>query len=73
VNIARTRLSGGVWQVSMEKIDLSGRMAIFKSLNRHKDEQKSDFNPVAPGTTFAQALDELEKNGTADSPKTFRQ
>jgi hypothetical protein len=73
VNIARTRLSGGVWQVSMEKIDLSGRMAIFKSLNRHKDEQRSDFKPVAPGTTFAQALDELQKNDPVGSPKTFRQ
>jgi hypothetical protein len=73
VNIARTRLPAGVWQVSMEKIDLSGRMAIFKSFNRRKDEQRSDFKPVAPGTTFAQALDELEKNSPADSPKTFRQ
>jgi hypothetical protein len=72
-NITRTRLSDGAWQVSMEKIDLSGRMAIFKSLNRHKDEQRSDFKPVAPGTTLAQALDELEKNSPADSPKTFRQ
>jgi hypothetical protein len=73
VNIARTRLSDGVWQVSMEKIDLDGRMAIFKSLNRHKDEQRSDFKPVAPGTTFSQALDQLEKNGPAGSPKAFRQ
>jgi hypothetical protein len=73
VKITRTRLSDGVWQVSMEKIDLSGRMAIFKSLSRHKDEQRSDFKPVAPGTTFAQALDDLEKNGPAGSPKTFRQ
>ena len=73
LKITRTRLSDGVWQVSMEKIDLSGRMAIFKSLNRHKDEQRTDFKPVAPGTTFAQALDELEKNGPAGSPKTFRQ
>jgi hypothetical protein len=72
VNIARTRLPAGVWQVSMEKIDLSGRMAIFKSFNRRKDEQRSDFKPVAPSTTFAQALDELEKNSPADS-KTFRQ
>jgi hypothetical protein len=72
VNIARTRLPAGVWQVSMEKIDLSGRMAIFKSFNRRKDEQRSDFKPVAPGTTFAQALNELEKNSPADS-KTFRQ
>ena len=73
VNITRTRVSSGVWQVSMERIDLNGRMAIFKSLNRHKDEQRANFKPVAPGTTFAQALDELEKNGPADSPKSFRQ
>jgi len=72
VNIARTRLSDGVWQVSTEKIDLSGRMVIFKSLNRHKDEHRSDFKPVAPGTTFAQAVDELDKNGPADSPGVFR-
>jgi hypothetical protein len=72
VNIARTRLSGGVWQVSTEKIDLSGRMVIFKSLNRHKDEQRSDFKPVDPGTTVAQALDELEKNRTSSYPETSR-
>jgi hypothetical protein len=48
-------------------------MAIFKSLNRHKDEQRSDFKPVAPGTTVAQALDELEKSGPPAHPKTFRQ
>jgi len=72
VNIARTRLPGGIWQVSMEKIDLTGRMAIFKSLNRRKDEQRSDFEPVAPGTTFAQALDELEKNRATSYPETSR-
>ena len=72
VNIVRTRLSGGIWQVSMEKIDLTGRMAIFKSLNRRKDEQRSDFEPVAPGTTFAQALDELEKNRATSYPETSR-
>jgi hypothetical protein len=72
VNIARTRLSGGIWQVSMEKIDLSGRMAILKSLSKHKDEQRSDFKPVAPGTTVAQALDELEKNRTFSYPETSR-
>jgi len=72
VNIVRTRLSGGIWQVSMEKIDLTGRMAIFKSLNRRKDEQRSDFEPVAPGTTFAQALDELEKSRATSYPETSR-
>jgi hypothetical protein len=73
VNIARTRLSDGVWQVSMEKIDLSGRIAIFKSLNKHKDELRSDFKQVDPGTTVAQALDELEKNRTSSYPATSRQ
>jgi hypothetical protein len=73
LNIARTRVSDGVWQVSVERIDLSGRMAIFKSLNKHKDEIRSDFKLVAPGTTIAQALDELAKNNPAGSAKTFRQ
>jgi hypothetical protein len=73
LNIARTRVSEGVWQVSVEKIDLSGRMAIFKSLSKHKDEFRSDFKPVAPGTTIAQALDELAKNNPAGPAKTFRQ
>jgi hypothetical protein len=72
VNIARTRLSDGIWQVSMEKIDFSGRMAIFKSLNRRKDEERSDFKPIAPGTTFAQAIDELEKNGASSYSETSR-
>jgi hypothetical protein len=71
VNLVRTRLAEGVWQVSMEKIDLSGRMAIFKSLNRRKDERRSDFKPVAPGTTVAQALDQLDKNGPAGSSENF--
>jgi hypothetical protein len=73
LNIARTRVSDGVWQVSVEKIDLSGRMAIFKSLSKHKDEFRSEFKPVAPGTTIAQALDELEKNIPGGASKTFRQ
>ena len=72
MNITRTRLSEGVWQISMEKIDFSGRMAIFKSLNKRKDEQRSDFKPVAPGMTIAQVLDELEKSGAPAHPKTFR-
>jgi hypothetical protein len=73
LNIARTRVSDGVWQVSVENIDLSGRMAILKSLNKHKDELRSDFKPVAPGTTIAQALDELAKNNPGGSAKPFRQ
>jgi len=71
MNIVRTRLAEGVWQVSMEKIDLSGRMAIFKSLNRRKDERRSDFKPLAPGTTVAQALNQLDKNGPAGSSENF--
>jgi hypothetical protein len=71
VNIVRTRLPEGVWQVSMEKIDLSGRIAIFKSLNRRKDERRSAFKLVAPGTTVVQALDQLDKTGPAGSSENF--
>ena len=71
VNIVRTRLPEGVWQVSMENIDLSGRIAIFKSLNGRKDERRSAFKLVAPGTTVVQALDQLDKNGPAGSSENF--
>jgi hypothetical protein len=39
----------------------------------HRDGERADFKPVAPGTTFAQALHELEKNGPSGSLETSRQ
>jgi hypothetical protein len=59
--ITRVNLPPGVWKTSVEKIDIDGRIVLFKTINRHQDETRSGFEPVAPGTTFAQALNEIKK------------
>jgi len=60
-DITRVHLSPGVWKTSAEKIDIDGRFVLLKTINKHQDESRTDFEPVAPDTTFAQALNEIEK------------
>ncbi len=59
--ITRIHLSEGIWKTSAEKIDINGRFVLLKSINKHQDESRTGFEPVAPGTTFAQALNEIDK------------
>ena len=55
------RLLPQVWKTSAEKIDLDGRFVMLKTINKHQDESRTGFEPVAPDATFAQALDEIGK------------
>jgi hypothetical protein len=57
--ITRVHLSPGVWKTSLEKIDIDGRFVMLKTINKHQDESRTGFEPVAPDTTFAQALDKF--------------
>jgi len=57
--ITRVNLSPGVWKTSAERIDIDGRIVMFKTINKHQDESRTGFEPVAPDTTFAQALDKF--------------
>jgi hypothetical protein len=59
--ITRVHLSPGVWKTSRERIDIDGRFAMLKTINKQQDESRTGFEPVAPDTTFAQALNEMEK------------
>jgi hypothetical protein len=59
--ITRVQLSPGVWKTSMEKIDIEGRFVMLKTINKHQDESRTGFEPVAPDTTFAQALNQIEE------------
>ena len=59
--ITRVNLSPGVWKTSAEKIDIDGRLAVFKTIDKHEDESRTGFEPVAPDTTFAQALDKFRQ------------
>jgi hypothetical protein len=58
--IVRIHLSPGVWKTSANKIDIDGRFVMFKTINKHQDESRTDFEPVAPDTTFAQALSRIK-------------
>ena len=57
--ITRVNLSPGVWKTSAEKIDIDGRLVMLKTINKHQEESRPGFEPVAPDTTFAQALDKF--------------
>jgi hypothetical protein len=59
--ITRVHLSPGVWKTSAEKIDIDGRFVMLKTINKHQDESRTSFEPVAPDTTFAQALNKIQK------------
>jgi hypothetical protein len=59
--ITRVNLSPGVWKTSAEKIDIDGRIVMFKTIDRHQYESRTGFEPVAPDTTFAQALDKFRQ------------
>ena len=59
LEITRVHLSAGVWKTSAEKIDIDGRFVMLKTIKKHQDESRTDFEPVVPGTTFAQALNEI--------------
>ena len=59
MEITRVHLSPGVWKTSTEKIDIDGRFVMLKTIKKHQDESRTDFEPVVQGTTFAQALNEI--------------
>jgi hypothetical protein len=59
-DITRVRLSPGVWKTSVEKIAIDGRFVLLKTINKHQDESRTDFESVAPDTTFAQALSKIK-------------
>jgi hypothetical protein len=61
-DITRVHLSPGVWKISAEKIDIDGRFVMLKTISKHQDENRTGFKPVAPDTTFAQALEEIEQS-----------
>jgi hypothetical protein len=67
--ITRVRLSPEVWKTSAEKIDIEGRFVMLKTISKHQDESRTRFEPVAPNTTFAQALDEIAKIDRSASSK----
>jgi hypothetical protein len=59
IEVKRVRLSPGLWGTSSFRTDLDGRFAIFKSISKHLDETRSDFEPVPPDTNIQRALEQI--------------
>ena len=52
------------WTISRTSVDVTGKILLFKSLAFSMSEVFSDFRPVPRDTTFAQAVEMLEKEGS---------
>src|ERR1700730_15108644 len=59
VRLTRIRLSPGVWKTSSSKTAITGKMSLFKTINKQQDETRSDLRLVAPGTSITQAVQQL--------------
>jgi hypothetical protein len=56
MEVNRIRLSPGIWKTNSSKIDINGRIALFKTISKQQDETHSEFKRVAPDTNIPQAL-----------------
>ena len=59
IEVNRTRLSPGTWKTRSSKININGRIVLFKTISKQQDETQSGFKPVAPDTSIERALEEL--------------
>ncbi|MDX6462184.1 MAG: hypothetical protein QOE55_5881 [Acidobacteriaceae bacterium] len=59
IEVKRIRLSPGIWKTSFFSLNINGRIALFKPISKQREETLSDFRPLAPDTSIAQALEQL--------------
>jgi hypothetical protein len=62
IDVKRIRLAPGIWKTSSTKLDMNGRVVLFKTIGKQQDETQSDFKPVAPDTSIEQGLEKLAGN-----------
>jgi len=61
IEISRTRLSSGRWKTSSSKINLDGRVVLFKTISKQLDETRGDFEPVAPDMSVERAVEQISR------------
>jgi hypothetical protein len=62
INLTRIPLAPGIWKTSSSKTTLTGRLVLFKTINKQQDETHSDFKLIAPNTSISQAVQQLAGN-----------
>ncbi len=60
--IAQRDVGGGQWEEVQETLQFNGRILFFKALNIWSTETMTDFRPVPPDISTAQALELLHKS-----------
>jgi hypothetical protein len=59
VEVNRIKLSPGIWKTHSSKIDINGRIVLFKTISKQQNETHSDFKRVDPDTNIPQALQQI--------------
>jgi len=54
-------VGNGDWEITRMDLDFTGRALLFKRINIKSNEVFSDFRPVPPDLTFAQAVELIKK------------
>jgi hypothetical protein len=62
--VQQQEITDNYWAISSMKLDITGKVLLVKSLVFSMTEVFSDFKPVPKDTTFAQAVEMLEKEET---------
>jgi hypothetical protein len=60
--IVQRDVGGGDWEEVQETLQFNGRILLVKSLTISSTETMTDFRPVPPNITTAQALELLQKS-----------
>jgi hypothetical protein len=59
IEVNRIRLSPGIWKTNASKIDINGRIVLFRTISKQQDETHSEFKRVAPDTNIMLALQQI--------------
>ncbi|MGC2636084.1 MAG: hypothetical protein WA294_02825 [Acidobacteriaceae bacterium] len=59
--IHRRPVSAGHWKTDLVDVHLEGHLLLLRTLGKIQRESRSDFHPVAPGTTLAEAQQLLNR------------
>ncbi|MBB5060875.1 hypothetical protein HDF16_005611 [Granulicella aggregans] len=57
--LRRVEVGPGVWKTKNTKLNLNGRAALFKAINKQSEESKSGWRAISSDTTVLQALSML--------------
>jgi hypothetical protein len=61
-SVVSEEVAPGDWELKSLNVEMNGKALLFKTITVHEQESYSNYSPVAPGTTLAQAAERLQKD-----------